>query len=71
MVEVDNKENTEITKKKFMVKKKSLFIGGIIFFVFLLLIGMFYIFLIPKISLKGKNYIKVEYGTKYEEPGHY
>jgi len=70
MLEVDDRENTEVTKKKFEINKKSLSIIGIIFLIFLLLFGIFYIFLIPKISLKGKNYIKVEYGTNYEEPGY-
>lgn len=65
---VENSEKK--VKKKLVLRKKTVSIIGIAFIIFLLCFVLFYIFLVPKITLKGKTNLVLEYGNKYEEYGY-
>ena len=63
--DIRNKEGKN--KKK---RKKTISVIGIIFLSFIVLFTLVYFFFIPKLTLKGEKYIKVEYGNSFKEPGY-
>lgn len=56
--------------RKRRIKKKPVMILGIIFIIGIILFFIFYFLLVPKISLKGDNVVKVKYGEEYNEYGY-
>ena len=67
---VEEKTKNKKTKTKKKLNKKNLSILGIVLGSFILLIIVFFIFFVPKLSLLGDKVVKVEYGEKYKEPGY-
>ena len=63
-------ENKKTFKKKIKLKYESISIIGIIFIAFLVFFSLFYMFFVPKITLDGKTYLKIEYGESFNEPGY-
>lgn len=57
-------------KKEKKLKYKNISIIGISFISFIFIFSLFYIFFVPKITLNGKTYLKIEYGDSFNEPGY-
>ena len=55
--------------KKLRLKKKPIFIVGIVLLLVIVMIIGFYFLFVPKLSLIGDKHVTLVYGNKYEEEG--
>ena len=58
------------SSKKKKLNKKNLSIFGILLLTLIMLFFVFYFVFVPKMTLKGRVLVTVDYGSKYEEPGY-